>query len=360
MKFDGTDSNAGGKMAKIATLKELADLIGGQLDGDPGLEVIGLSSLEEAGPKEMTFLANPKDLPRLAMSKAAAAVVPSSIPSFPKPVIRTANPHLAYARIQTFFTQTPYSPKGVDPRAFLGRDVRLGKDVSIHPMAYVGDRSEIGDRVVIHPGVYVGEGVQIGEESVLYPNVVVMNRCIIGKRVILHPGVVIGSDGFGFARDGAKSVKIPQVGIVQIDDDVEIGANCAVDRAAIGKTWIQRGVKMDNLIQIGHNVTIGEDTVIVAQVGIAGSAQIGNRVALGGQVGIAGHLKIGDGAMIAAQAGVPHDVPPGAVMSGTPAIPHRESLRAVNVFPKLPEMKRTLGELEKRVQAIEEKVKSEK
>jgi len=341
-------------MNRKATLKELADLVGGRLDGDPALEVVGINSLDAAGPQELTFLAQVKDLYRLEASKAGAAIVPADLPPFPKPLIRTPNPHLAYAKIQTFFVSKPYIPHGVDPRAFIGKDVQIGREVSIYPLAYIGNQSTIGDRVVIHPGVYIGTSVQIGEESILYPNVVVMDRCIIGKRVILHPGVVIGSDGFGFARDGARSVKIPQVGIVQIDDDVEIGANSAVDRAAMGKTWIQRGVKMDNLIQIGHNVTIGEDTVIVAQVGIAGSTEVGKRVALGGQVGIAGHLKIGDGAMIAAQSGVAQDVPPGAVLSGAPAIAHKEYVRAIMTLPKLPEMKRTLAELEKRIQALEE------
>jgi UDP-3-O-[3-hydroxymyristoyl] glucosamine N-acyltransferase len=220
----------------------------------------------------------------------------------------------------------------------------------------VGEGCEIGDRAVLYPGVYLGESVQVGEESVLYPNVVIMDRCVVGKRVILHPGAVIGSDGFGFARDGAKFVKIPQVGIVVIEDDVEIGANCAVDRAAMGKTWIKRGVKTDNLIQIGHNVTVGEDTIIVAQVGIAGSTEIGNRVALGGQVGVVGHIKVGDGAMIGAQAGVGQDVAPGQILSGSPAFPHREWLRAQAAFQKLPEMKKALGELEKRMKQIEDTI----
>jgi UDP-3-O-[3-hydroxymyristoyl] glucosamine N-acyltransferase len=186
-----------------------------------------------------------------------------------------------------------------------------------------------------------------------------MDRCLIGKRVLIHPGTVIGSDGFGFARDGAHYIKIPQMGIVQVDDDVEIGANCAIDRAAMGKTWIKRGVKTDNLIQIGHNVTIGEDTVIVAQVGIAGSTEVGNRVALGGQVGVIGHIKIGDGAMVGAQSGVGQDVAPGQVISGSPAFSHREWLRTQAVMPKLPEMKRALAALERKVEALEEKLKAE-
>lgn len=343
-----------------ASLKELTQLIGGQLDGDAAIEVEGMAGLEEAKPGEITFLANPKDLHRLEKTKASAAVGPLSLPGFTKPVIRTSNPYLAYAKIQAFFTQKPYSSRGIDPQAAIGCGVKMGNEVSIYPFAYIGDGSEIGDRAVIYPGVYVGEGAQIGEDTTLYPNVVIMNRCIVGKRVIVHPGTIIGSDGFGFARDGARYIKIPQVGIVQIDDDVEIGANCAVDRAAMGKTWIKRGVKTDNLVQIGHNVIIGEDTVIVAQVGIAGSTEIGNRVALGGQAGVVGHIKIGDGAMVGAQAGVSQDVAPDQVLSGSPAFPHRNWLRSQALFPKLPEMKRMLTDLAKRIETLETKVNSDR
>jgi UDP-3-O-[3-hydroxymyristoyl] glucosamine N-acyltransferase len=339
-----------------ATLAELANLVGGQVAGDQLLEVTGIASLEEAREGEITFLGELKNLPRLEKTKAAAAIVPLSLPAFSKPVIRTPNPYLAYAKIQTFFTHQPYHPKGVDPRAYLGRDANIGQEVSIYPFVFIGDGCLIGDRAVLYPGVYVGEAAQIGEESILYPNVVVMDRCIIGKRVIIHAGTIIGSDGFGFARDGARYVKIPQVGIVQVDDDVEIGANCAVDRAAMGKTWVKRGVKTDNLVQIGHNVIIGEDTVLVAQVGIAGSTEVGDRVALGGQVGVVGHIKIGDGAMVGAQSGVAQDVSPGQIISGSPAFPHREWLRTQALIPRLPEMKRALTALEKRVKALEEKI----
>ena len=343
------------KMVKI-TLRELAALLGGKVDGDPTLEVTGIASLEEAGEEEITFLSGLKYFPRLEKTRAAAAIVPLSLPSFPKPVIRTSNPYLAYAKAQAFFTAKPYLPRGVNSRACIGQDVKMGQDVSIFPFVYVGDGCQIGDRAVLYPGVYLGEFSQVGEESILYPNVVVMNRCILGRRVIVHPGTVIGSDGFGFAREGTRYVKIPQVGIVQVDDDVEIGANCAIDRAAMGKTWVKRGVKTDNLVQIGHNVTVGEDTVLVAQVGIAGSTVVGNGVALGGQVGVVGHISIGDGAMIGAQAGVAQDVEPGQVLSGSPAFPHREWLKTQAVFPKLPEMKRTLAALEKRMKALEEKI----
>lgn len=337
-----------------ATLGELATLAGGKVDGDSDLEISGIASLEEAGEGEITFLAEMKNVSRLEKTRAGAAVVPAALPAFPKPLIRTSNPYLAYAKIQAFFLGPPDFPRQIDARAYIGEGVRLGRSVSIFPFVYLGDGCRVEDGAVLFPGVYLGKAVQVGEESILYPNVVVMDRCILGKRVIVHAGTVIGSDGFGFARDGSRYVKIPQVGIVQVEDDVEIGANCAIDRAAMGKTWIRRGVKTDNLVQVAHNVTVGEDTVLVAQVGVSGSTEIGSRVALGGQVGVVGHIKIGDGAMVGAQAGVAHDVAPGQVVSGTPAFAHREWLRAQALFPKLPEMKRALTALEKRVKELEE------
>ncbi|MDI6753115.1 MAG: UDP-3-O-(3-hydroxymyristoyl)glucosamine N-acyltransferase [Thermodesulfobacteriota bacterium] len=343
-------------MKSKATLEELAALVGGKVEGDAALEILGVASLEEAREGEITFLADLKNISRLEKTKASAAIVPPSLPHCAKPVIRIPNPYLAYAKVQTFFSAQPYSPTGIDSLAHVGQGVKIGKDVSIYPFVFLAAGSQIDDRVVLYPGVYIGESARVGEGTILHPNVVVMDRCIIGKRVIIHPGTIIGSDGFGFARDGFRHVKIPQVGIVQVDDDVEIGANCAVDRAAMGKTWIKRGVKTDNLVQIGHNVTIGEDTLIVAQVGIAGSAEVGNRVALGGQVGVGDHIKIGDGAMVGAQSGVSQDVPPGQVVSGYLAFHHREWLRAQAVFQKLPEMKRTLNALEKKIKLLEEAI----
>lgn len=340
---------------KKATLKELALLVGGKLEGGDGdLEIRGMASLEEAEEGDLTFLAELKSIARLEKTRATAVIVPSPLPSLSKPVIITANPYLAYAKIQAFFSHRPYVARGIDPRSHIGQGVKMGQEVSIYPFVFVGDRSQIGDRAVLYPGVYLGESVSVGEETILYPNVTVMDRCIIGKRVILHPGTVIGSDGFSYARDGSHYVKIPQVGIVQIDDEVEIGANCAVDRAAMSKTWIKRGVKTDNLVQIGHNVTVGEDTILVAQVGIAGSTVVGNHVTLGGQVGVAGHISIGDGVRVGGQSGITQTVPPGRVISGTPAFPHREWLKAQAIFQKLPELKRTLVALEKKVRELEE------
>lgn len=346
---------------KKATLRELALLVGGKFEGgDADLEIRGMASPEKAEEGDVTFLADLKSIGRLEKTKATAVVIPAPPPSLSKPVIITPNPYLAYAKIQAFFSHQPYIARGIDPRSHIGQDVKIGQEVSIYPFVFVGDRSQIGDRVVLYPGVYVGESVQVGEETILYPNVTVMDRCIIGKRVILHPGTIIGADGFGYARDGSHFVKIPQVGIVQVDDEVEIGANCAVDRAAMDKTWIKRGVKTDNFVQIGHNVTVGEDTILVAQVGIAGSAVVGSRVAIGGQVGVAGHISIGDGVRVGGQSGVTQTVPPGKVISGTPAFPHREWLKASLIFQKLPEMKRTLAALEKKVRELEEAVRNQR
>jgi UDP-3-O-[3-hydroxymyristoyl] glucosamine N-acyltransferase len=216
----------------------------------------------------------------------------------------------------------------------------------------------IGDRVTLYPGVYVGEDAAVGEDSILYPNVSVYSGALVGKRVILHSGVVIGSDGFGYVKDGKKNIKIPQVGGVEIEDDVEIGANTTVDRAALGKTIIRRGTKIDNLVQVAHSVVIGEDSILCAQVGISGSTKIGSNVTLAGQVGVVDHVEIGDNVIVGAQAGVTHNLPGNQGYVGSPALPHREFLRSNAVFPKLPEMRKTLLDMEKRLKKIEEIVSS--
>jgi UDP-3-O-[3-hydroxymyristoyl] glucosamine N-acyltransferase len=226
--------------------------------------------------------------------------------------------------------------------------------VSIYPFVYVGDRCSIGDRVTLYPGVFVGDDSVIGEDSILFANVVLYAGTVLGKRVVLHSGVVIGSDGFGFVKDGTTNVKIPQVGHVEIGDDVEIGANTTIDRATLGKTVVGRGVKIDNLVQVAHNVAIGEDSIVVAQVGISGSTRIGRNVTLAGQVGLTGHIQIGDNVMVGAQSGVMNDLAANAAYTGSPAIPHREHLRVLAALLKLPEMKRTLGEIESRLKKLEE------
>ena len=341
-------------------LKDLAEWVDGTVVGDGETEISGVAAIEEAQAGEITFIANPKYLPILSKTNASAVIVSKEVTQADKPLLCVTNPHLAFAKILTLFLQKPYQPKGIDPSAWISPTARLGKDLTLYPFVYIGDRCSIGDRVTLYPGVFVGEDASIGEDSILYPHVSIYSATIIGKRVILHSGVVVGSDGFGYVKEGKRNVKIPQIGIVEIENDVEIGANTTIDRAALGKTIIRRRVKIDNLVQVAHNVVIGEDSIIVAQVGISGSTKIGSNVTLAGQVGVVGHLEIGDNVMVGAQAGVTHDLPANQGYVGSPALPHREFLRAITTFPKLPEMRKTLLDLEKRIRKLEEALSSEK
>ncbi len=342
------------------SLRELAALVGGDVIGDEGTLVSGIAGLEEAEPDEISFFTSSKYAKKLKETKAAALIVPSRDVASEKPLIVTPNPYLAFAKISTLFFVPPYRPTGIDKRAIIGKGTRLGKDLSIFPMVYVGEEVEIGDRVTIYPGVFVGDRCAIGNDSVIYSNVTIYHGTQIGERVIIHAGSVIGSDGYGFAKHGHQYVKIPQVGIVRIDEDVEIGANNTIDRATFGMTWIKRGVKMDNLVQIGHNVVVGEDTVIVSQAGISGSTTIGDRVTIGGQVGTVGHVHVGDDVVLASRAGVTKDIRPRQVLSGVPAMPHRDWLKCQMSFTKLPQIRRRLAEVERRLMRLEERFSRDK
>ena len=334
-------------------LNELAKYVGGAVIGNGEVEITSVASIEDAQPGDITFIANPKYRSKLNETRASAVIVGSEIAEVDKPLLRTANPYLAFGQILALYTHIPYQPKGIDPHAWISPTARVGKDVTIHPFAYVGDRSVIGERVILYPGVTVAEECSIGDDSILYPHVSLYRRTVLGRGVILHAGVVVGSDGFGYAKDGRKNKKVPQVGSVEIEDDVEIGANTTIDRGTLGKTTIRKGVKIDNLVQIAHNVVIGEDSLVVAQVGISGSTRIGSNVTLGGQVGLAGHISIGDNVMIGAQSGVPNDLPPNGIYTGSPVIPHRDYLRMAMSLPKIPEMRRMLNEIERRLAKIE-------
>jgi len=335
-------------------LKELAEWVGGTVIGDGDVEISGVAAIEEARPGEITFIATPKYLSKLSETKASAVIASPNVTQGDKPLLSIANPYLAFAKILSLYTQKAYQPRGIDPKAWISPTAQMGKEVTLYPFVYVGDRCSIGDRATLYPGVWVGDDSSIGVESILYANVSIYPGTIIGKRVILHSSVVVGSDGFGYVKDGKKNVKVPQVGHVEIEDDVEIGANTTVDRATLGKTVIHRGVKIDNLVQVAHNVVIGEDSIVVAQVGISGSTKIGSNVTLGGQVGLTGHITIGDNVMVGAQSGVINDLPPNSAYTGTPAIPHREQLRVASATLKLPEMRKTLKEIEARLKRIEE------
>ena len=337
-------------------LKELAEWVGGTVVGDGEVGISGVASIEEAKFGELTFIANSKYLRKLGETKASAIIVSKEVTLAEKPLLCVANPYLAFVKISTLFFSKPYQPKGIDPNAWISPTAQLGKDLIIYPYVYIGDRCRIEDRVTLYPGVYIGENSSIGEDSILYPNVTIYSGAVIGKRVILHGGVVIGADGFGYVKDGKKNIKIPQVGKVIIEDDVEVGANTTIDRASLGKTIIRRGVKIDNLAQIAHSVEIGEDSIIVAQVGIAGSTKIGRNVTLAGQVGVRDHIEIGDNVMVGGQSGVAQDLPANQGYTGSPALPHREFLRMVTLLPKLPEMRKAFVEFGGRLKKIEEMI----
>ena len=335
------------------TLKELAEHLGGVVRGDETLRVNGLAPLEAAGPDKITFLANPKYAVKVGTTGAGAVLMAPGCENYGRNVIEVANPYLAFAKLLTLFHVHKPAPLGIMTGAVIGSDVSLGADLTVHPGAIIGNGVTLGDRCIVHPGVVIYAGVTIGSETVIHANAVIRERCRIGKRCVIQPGAVIGSDGFGYAPDGRSYYAIPQIGIVVLEDDVEIGANTCIDRAALETTHIRRGTKLDNLVQVGHNCQIGEDCMIVSQVGISGSTRIGNHVTLAGQVGVAGHLTIGDNVMVGAQSGITGSLPANAGFSGTPAIPHKEWLKSMVVIPKLPEFRKSLSVLEKRIAELE-------
>jgi len=340
-------------VAPTKTLAELALMVGGELLGDPDIAIHGLADLAMAGPGEIAFLVKAAGLDRLKNSKAAAFIVPKSLTYAEKPVIRAENPYLAAARIQGFFQAKPFQAGGINSKAHIGSNCEIPAETSIGPFVAIGNRVRLGKRVTLHPGVVLGDDVVIGDDCQLYANVTVYHSCTIGSRVIIHSGTVIGSDGFGFATDeNGSHVKWPHVGTVQIDDDVEIGANVTIDRGTFGKTHIMRGTKMDNLVQIGHNVKIGENALVVAQVGIAGSATLGNNVVLGGQAAIKGHIHLEDGVMVGAKSGVHASVSQGAIVSGIPAIPHKDWLKACTIYAKLPKLYRELSDMKDKLDKL--------
>jgi UDP-3-O-[3-hydroxymyristoyl] glucosamine N-acyltransferase len=335
------------------TLQDLAEYLGGTLQGDPSLAISGLGSLDDAVEGQITFLANPRYAAKVATTRASAVVLPPGGESHGRAAIIVVSPYLAFAKLLTLFHVRRPEARGVMAGAFLGENVTLGDDVTVYPGAVVGSGVTIGSRCIIHPGAVLYDNVVIGDDTVIHANVSIREGCRVGSRVIIHNGTVIGADGFGYAPDGDGWYKIPQVGIVIIEDDVEIGANSAVDRAALAVTRIGRGTKIDNLVQIAHNCQLGENCMIVSQVGIAGSARLGRHVTIGGQAGLAGHITIGDNVMVGGGSGVTGDVSAGSIISGLPAFPHRDWLRASMTYPKLPEMRKTILSLEKRLGELE-------
>lgn len=331
------------------TLGEIATRLGGRVHGDAGRVIAGIQPLDRAGPDDLSFIAHPRYRSAAGTSRAAALIVGSSDRVSGRNLIVVDNPYAALASVMgLFFESVPPEP-GISPQAVLGEDARCGPDVSIGPFAVVGRRCRVGDRTVIMPHVVLGDDVRIGADSVLHAGVVVYARSVLGERVIVHAGSVLGSDGFGYAETDGSRAKIPQVGNVIIEDDVEIGACTTIDRATFGSTVVGRGTKVDNLVQIAHNVVIGEGSILVAQAGIAGSTTLGSRVILAGQSGAAGHLKLGERTVVGAKSAVLQDLPPGSFVIGHPAVNHREWKKERAAARRLPELLRRVARLEKAV-----------
>lgn len=343
-------------------LADLVSHIGGILSGDGGIDICGVAGIREAGSGDISFIANPRYAADAAATKASVVIVPKDWSAdCPSALIRTENPDAAFAKAASlFYTPAPRPAAGVHPSAVVAGDAQLGEGVSIGPLCVVESGAKIGAGTVVSAQCYIGFGSVIGENSFLYPQVSLREFIKVGSRVIIHNGTVVGSDGFGYSvdREGVRT-KIPQIGIVEVGDDVEIGANVTIDRARFGKTRIGNGVKIDNLVQIAHNVVIGDHTVVVAQVGIAGSTSIGSKSILAGQAGIAGHLKIGDGVIVGPNSGVTKDIPAGTHVLGAPAVPVDKMKRMHAGIMLLPKMKERIAGLEKRVLAIETNGKSD-
>ena len=341
-------------------LSELANLTGARFEGDAELEITGAAGLDIAAPSHVTFLANPRYTPQLQTTRASAIYLSEGVKlDSGIAILRAPDPYLAYTRALRLFHPEPEITGFIHPAAVIDPTARLGENVWIGACAVIGRGVELGPNVRIHPNATIYDNVRIGADSIIHAGAVVREDTQIGERVIIHSNAVIGADGFGYAKDEARRwLKIPQTGCVVIEDDIEIGAGTTIDRASVGETRIRRGAKVDNLVQIGHSCTVGEDSLICAQTGLAGSSHIGARVILAGQVGIAGHLTVGDDAVLTAGSATSHDVPPGKMLSGKPAFDNREWLRATAAFRRLGEMARTVRTLEARLAALEEGTQS--
>jgi UDP-3-O-[3-hydroxymyristoyl] glucosamine N-acyltransferase len=334
------------------TLGQIAAALGATLDGDPARVVHGIAPLETAGPADISFLVDARYRDAAQASRAGAFLTPPGVTGLPAPALVAATPRLALVELIALFYPPAAVRPGVDPSAIVAGDARVSASASIGPLSVVETGAVIGAGSRLYPLVYVGAGAHIGDECVLYPHVVVREGVRLGRRVIVHAGAVIGADGFGYVFDGSRHRKIPQLGGVRIEDDVEIGANTTIDRGTFGATVVRQGTKVDNLVQIGHNVDVGDHSLLVAQVGIAGSSRIGRGVTLAGQVGIADHVTVGDGAVVAAQSGIHADIAPGEKVLGSPARPLTQSKRILLVEGQLPDMARRLRRLERRVAAL--------
>jgi UDP-3-O-[3-hydroxymyristoyl] glucosamine N-acyltransferase len=336
-------------------LSDLASTLACGLHGDPSLEISGVAGMEHASASELTFLANPKYAHKLKHSRAGAVLIAQKVDDLPIAQLISTNPYLDFARALGLFYQAPRPKPGIHPMASIAASARIGEGASIGAFAVVGENVTIGKNAILHPHVVVYDGAQIGDDFLAHSHSSVREFCQIGNRVILQNGVVVGGDGFGFAKraDGSHH-KIPQSGVTIIEDDVEIQSLTSVDRATVGETRVKRGAKIDSLVQVGHACVVGEDNIICAQTGLAGSTILEKRVLLAGQVGVSGHLTIHDDAVVYAQSGVGHDVKAGGIISGSPAFEMREWIRAATGFQKLPQLISTVRQLERRLAALEQ------
>jgi UDP-3-O-[3-hydroxymyristoyl] glucosamine N-acyltransferase len=335
-------------------LKEIASRLGCELAGDGSLEITGVAGMEQAGPAELTFLANPKYAHKVKNTRAAAILVGEPMHGLPVASLVSSNPYLDFARALALFYQAPRPLPGIHPLAYVAPSATVGEGASIGPFACVGERVRIGRNAVLHPHAVLYEGAEIGDDFLAHSHSVVREFCRVGDRVILQNGVVVGGDGFGFAkRNDGTHFKIVQSGVTVIEDDVEVQSLTSVDRATVGETRVKRGAKIDSLVQIGHACVVGEDNIICAQTGLAGSSILERNVLLAGQVGVSGHLTVHEGAVVYAQSGIGGDVAAGAAISGSPAFEAREWLRAITAFPKLPDLLKTVRQLQKRLETLE-------
>jgi len=344
------------KSPPCLSVEELARLLNCPFEGDGKTEIRGVSNLEKAKEGDLVFLSHRKYLSLLERSKASAAIIPAEEQYDRIPVIKSENPHISFVKVVEIFYK-PYRPEpGIHPSALVSPSAKIGKDVSIGPFAFIGDEAEIGVKTVIFPFVAIYPWVKIGKETVIHSHVSIREEVKIGNRVIIHNGAVIGSDGFGYLQDKDRShIKIPQVGTVIIEDDVEVGANTAIDRAALGETIIKKGTKIDNLVQVGHNVEIGPHSILAGQVGISGSTKIGKNVIMGGQVAVADHVNIGDNVMVAGRTGIAKDVPSNSFIAGSPHLDIKEWRKSAMMLPKLYDLGKEIKRLKKKVEELEKK-----
>jgi UDP-3-O-[3-hydroxymyristoyl] glucosamine N-acyltransferase len=339
------------------TLGQLAELLGCRLAGDPHMEILGVSTLEKAGPSEITFLANPTYAPKIKATRAAAVIAAAPLENLPTLV--SSNPYLDFARVLAFYYQPPKPPPGIHSTASIAATAVIGPNPSIGAYAVIGPDTTMGANAVLHPHAVIYEGCTIGDDFTAHSHVSVREYTRIGDRVTLHNGVVVGGDGFGFAKgNDGRQHKIVQSGVTVIEDDVEIQTLTSVDRATLGETRVKRGAKIDSLCQIGHACVVGEDNIICGQTGLAGSTVLEENVIMAGQTGSSGHLTIHKNAIVWAQSGVGHDVPEGAIVSGSPAFDSRVWLRASAAYSRLPDLLRTVRALERRVAELEKEKKS--